>query len=117
MITTEKYSKIHGIILLVGSSPDALGTLSDLLGDFLSKLSKLLRINADCQSGAKGCLGFQDALERSLHQVGMEGKSGLYQYWQTSVQGHARRLEMEADEYRNSYLTLTVGRFHISCLV
>ena len=60
----------------------------------------------------EGCLGFHDALERSLHQVGVEGKAGLREYWQTSVVSNARELEMEADEYRNAYLRLTVRRCH-----
>ena len=40
------------------SSSRALDTLADVLGDFLSKLSKLLRINAD-QQAENGDIGFQ----------------------------------------------------------
>ena len=40
------------------SSSRALDTLADVLGDFLSKLSKLLRINAD-QQAESGDVGFQ----------------------------------------------------------
>ncbi len=66
-------------------------------------------MNTNHSSVERGCLGFHDALERSLQQVGMGGKDGLCQYWQTAVLGHARRLEAEADEYRNTYLRLTVS--------
>lgn len=85
--------------------------MSDLLGSFLSKFSKFLKFNANrsSSSGDRGCLGFHDAMERSLHQVGMGGKSGLYQHWQTLVLNSARQLEMEAEEHRNMYLRLTVS--------
>ena len=83
--------------------------MSDLLGSFLSNFTKFLKMNANRSSADKDCLGFHDALERSLQQVGMGGKDGLCQYWQTSVLGHARTLEMEADEFRNTYLRLTVS--------
>ena len=91
-----------------GSSPEALGILSDLLGSFLSNFTRFLKMNVNHSSADKGCLGFRDALERSLQQVGMGGRDGLCRYWQTAVLGQARRLEMEADEYRNTYLRMTV---------
>ena len=107
-----------------GASPEALGILSDLLGSFLSNFTRFLKMNADrhatsCSGpggggGGGGCLGFQDALERSLQQVGMGGRSGLHQYWRSAVQGSVRRLEAEADEYKNTYLTLTVSSERVS---
>lgn len=112
------------------STPETLEILSDLLGSFLSNFTKFFKITADrtpgsghgtpgsgrgCgvgggigSGGGEGCLGFHDALERSLQEMGMGGKSGLRQYWQASAVDYSRQLEMEADEYRNTYLRLTV---------
>ena len=97
------------VVPMTGCSPEALEVLSDLLGSFLSNFAKFLKMNTDhTPGGHDGCRGFHDALERSLHQVGMEGKKGLWQYWQQSVLSRSRQLEMEADEYKNAYLRLTV---------
>ena len=60
-------------------------------------------------SPSSGGFGFQDTLERSLQQVGVGGRAGLQQYWHTEVLENARLLEMEAEEYRNAYLTRTVS--------
>lgn len=99
--------------LLLGSSPEALAILSDILGGFLSDFAKTLKINADqTQGGRVGCRGFHDTLERSLHQLGIEGRGGLRQYWRESVVDYTRQLDMEADEYRNMYLGLTVSCGH-----
>lgn len=78
------------------------------MGSFLSNFGKILRVNVDHNLGDSSCLGFQNALERSLRQVGMGGKEGLYQYWKTSVQRHVELLDIEADEYRNAYSRKTV---------
>ncbi len=94
--------------------------LSDVLSGFLSNFTKLLKMNSEsCSETGRGggggrgggCRGFHDALECSLHQVGMGGKGGIYGYWRNSVQANARRLEMEADELGKHYLRLTVSAF------
>ena len=94
--------------VLTGSSPDALDVLSGVLSNFLSNFTQLLRRNAD-SSRNRGCLGFQDALERSLHQTGLGGKSGVCRYWQEEVHGLARLLDMEADELSSSYVKPVVS--------
>lgn len=99
-------------MIFIGSSPAAHNVLSDVLGNFLSNFTQLLRMNVNRNSGGRGCLGFQDALERSLHQTGMGGKDGVCGYWQTEVKGQARVLDMEADELRNLYFRSTVSCVH-----
>lgn len=102
---------IHSLILCLGSSPEALEILSDVLGSFLSNFTKILKLNADQTPGGRhvGCRGFHDTLERSLHQLGIEGRGGLRRYWQESVVDYTRQLDMEADEYRSTYWSLTVS--------
>ena len=103
------YIKQSYTISGTGSTPEALNVLSDVLGKYLANFTKLLHMNADHCPGTNGCRGFQDALERSLHQTGMSGKEGLCKYWKEEVQGQARLLDMEADETRNACLRMMVS--------
>jgi len=95
------------------SSSRALDTLTDVLGDFLTKLSKLLRVNTD-QQAESGDGGFQDVLDRSLYQCGIAGKETLHKYWQHSVKGYASRLQQAAVEQHEEYQRLTVCPSHLS---
>lgn len=101
-------------VFILGSSPEALDILSDLLGGFMSNFTRFLKNNADrTPGGQEGCRGFRDTLDRSLHQVGMGGRAGLRQYWQKSVVDYTRQLDMWAEEYKNTYLRMTVS---LTCL-
>ena len=90
------------------SSTQALNTLADVLGDYLTKLCKLLRTTSDEQAES-GCLGFQDALDQSLYQTGIGGKAELHKYWQTSVKEYTRRLQRETEECAEKYTKATVS--------
>ncbi len=96
-------------VLIKGSSRDSLNLLSDVMGRFLANFSQLLRTNADrCVEGS-GCCGFQDALERSLHETGMHGKESLCSYWKEEVEVQGRLLDAEAEEARNKCLRSVVS--------
>lgn len=88
------------------SSSQALVSLADVLGDFLSRLCQLLRINTD-QQLERGTTNFQDVLEQSLHQCGIQGKATLQRYWHSRVKGYTARLGQLAAEQKEEYQRLT----------
>lgn len=61
------------------ASSKTLDCLADVLGDFLSRCCRLLRVNLD-QHGRE--TNTEMGVERTLHQMGIGGKASLKEYWE-----------------------------------
>ncbi|XP_046851381.1 STAGA complex 65 subunit gamma-like [Xenia sp. Carnegie-2017] len=83
-----------------------LDVLSDVLGDFYKRFTRLLRIATDAEASQRESR-FPNVIEYALQESGMGGFNALWRYWCTNILEYALRLEQEDQRLIADYEKLT----------
>jgi hypothetical protein len=92
-------------LLLLATQTRAMDVLVDVASSFLTKLSTSVHNNTE-HIKQRRQLGFQDAIEQSLRECGLESRDNLHQYWQMYIVRYASLLNQKALELQQEYQRL-----------
>lgn len=88
------------------TTESVLRVLTDITHEFLTKLTCVLRNNTDKLLLTDSC-PFHDVVEQSLHDIGMGSMTELHHMYQSRVVAYHARVQQEAQQLYQQYLTLT----------
>ncbi|XP_047485128.1 STAGA complex 65 subunit gamma-like [Penaeus chinensis] len=91
------------------TSESVLRFLTDVLHEFLTKLTNLLRANTDSLLLTDRC-PFHDVMEQSLHDIGIGSMNELHQMYRERVILYHTRVRQESFQLYHQYLALTQNK-------